>query len=140
MPKPIDYSALIQPIISTPAHSCYPSGHATEAYMVAFILPELLSLNAAEKLHYANQLEAQAARIAINRTVAGLHFPVDSHAGRVLAKTLAEYFLSYFRLSGSIVQRTINPNDALDDSIQILTCLQGQTLAHLIFRHPPNPH
>ena len=36
----------------------------------------------------------QAARIAINRTVAGVHFPIDSAAGTVLGLTLGNYFVS----------------------------------------------
>ncbi|HXV94290.1 MAG TPA: hypothetical protein VD813_13380, partial [Pseudonocardia sp.] len=35
-----------------------------------------------------------AARIAINRTVAGVHFPVDSAAGAVLGVTLGEYLVA----------------------------------------------
>jgi hypothetical protein len=42
---------------------------------------------------------AQAARIAINRTVAGVHFPVDSLAGQFLGLGIAEYFVARCRPS-----------------------------------------
>ena len=116
-PRPADYSALIQPVVPTPGHSAYPSGHSTEAHMIAFVLPKLLTSNLQEQAHYAEQLERLAARIAINRTVAGLHFPVDSHAGRVLAKSLAEYFVHMCSggAVGGVNARTVDPNDAKTD-------------------------
>jgi hypothetical protein len=45
------------------------------------------------------QLMRLAARIAINRTVAGVHFPIDSAAGAMLGMTLGHYFVS--RCDGS---------------------------------------
>jgi hypothetical protein len=39
-----------------------------------------------------------AARIAINRTVAGVHFPADSVAGAILGLTLGQYLVN--RASG----------------------------------------
>jgi hypothetical protein len=38
-------------------------------------------------------LMRQAARIAINRIAAGVHFPVDAVAGQVLGLKLGEYFV-----------------------------------------------
>lgn len=43
---------------------------------------------------WRDQLMAHAARIAINRTVADVHFPVDSAAGAVLGLALGKYFVS----------------------------------------------
>jgi len=43
----------------------------------------------------------QAARIAINRTVAGVHYPVDSLAGQLLGMTVAEYALARFKPAGT---------------------------------------
>jgi len=40
---------------------------------------------------WGDMLMRQAARVAINRTVAGVHFPVDSVSGAILGLTLAEY-------------------------------------------------
>ena len=112
--RPHEYSPQIQPIIACPLHGSLPSGHATEAFMFAHLLAVLStdegSLHGQDgKLQidgkivriddqevtlrsvWVNQLMRQAARIAINRTVAGVHFPVDSVAGILLGLTLAEY-------------------------------------------------
>jgi hypothetical protein len=67
--------------IPIPPHPAYPSGHATHAYLRAQLLSRLDPKNAAVYM-------ASAARIARNREIAGLHYPSDSEAGRLLAEQL----------------------------------------------------
>jgi membrane-associated phospholipid phosphatase len=97
--RPIDYSPQVQPIIPTPRHGSLPSGHATESFIFAYVLRSLLFAARAVNPVYADdsvrlQLMRQAQRIAVNRTVAGVHFPVDSAAGAALGLTLAQYFVA----------------------------------------------
>jgi membrane-associated phospholipid phosphatase len=90
--RPIDYSPQIQPMILTPGHGTLPSGHATEAFMVAYILWRLIrTAQPGKSLRWAEQLMRQANRVAINRTIAGVHFPIDSAAGEFLGLVLGEY-------------------------------------------------
>ena len=100
MPWPADARTNIhlkyKPMISCPLHASWPSGHATEGFLFARILVALLDGTKGDGSLmplWANQLMRQASRIAVNRTVAGLHFPVDSAAGSLLGLTLAEYFI-----------------------------------------------
>lgn len=86
-PRPIEYSSLVQPVIPTPGHRSFPSGHSTQAFFVARLLKLLAGARCSEVME--EQLQAQAARIAQNREVAGVHFPVDSMAGCLLGDTLA---------------------------------------------------
>jgi membrane-associated phospholipid phosphatase len=105
--RPIEFSPEVQPIILTPSHGTLPSGHATEAFAMAFVLWLVLRAAAAEAAaedpprllayghkSYVMQLMRQAARIAINRTVAGVHFPADSVAGAILGLTLGQYLVA----------------------------------------------
>lgn len=86
MPRPAVLSPEIAPVIQTPAHSSFPSGHATEAFCAATILGALFP-------DRADNLRRMAARIAVNRGYAGVHFPVDHHAGAVLGNTLGRIIL-----------------------------------------------
>jgi membrane-associated phospholipid phosphatase len=101
-PRPVDYSTNVHPIIQTPVHSTFPSGHAAEAFALAIILHHLshkpdaeprkpLALDGVEALEMPFRI---AHRIAVNRTVAGLHFPVDNAAGAFLGLMLGEAILA----------------------------------------------
>ena len=90
-PRPIDLAPQVQPIIQTPDHSTFPSGHATEAYAVATILNRIANSQSALKGLEDKALPFRLAhRIAINRTIAGVHFPVDSASGAMLGCAIGE--------------------------------------------------
>jgi len=90
-PRPVAFSPRVQPIIATPSHGSLPSGHATEAYLLAGLLTLLAGGSAAQSAASMDHRFRVAARIAVNRTVAGVHYPVDSAAGAVLGIALAEH-------------------------------------------------
>ena len=87
--RPNELSPQVQPIILTPGHGTFPSGHSTENHMIARILWELLGRGPV----LGEQLMRGAARIAVNRTVAGVHFPIDTAAGQMLGLALGRYFI-----------------------------------------------
>ena len=91
--RPHELSAQIQPMIPCPGHGSFPSGHSTEAHTVAYLLSELIPpQTTATQLR--EQLMRQAARIAINRTVAGVHYPADSSAGQFIGLLLGQYLVA----------------------------------------------
>ncbi|MBE0586939.1 MAG: phosphatase PAP2 family protein [Hydrogenophaga sp.] len=103
--RPVEFSPQIQPMIPTPGHGSWPSGHATEAFAVAQMLQPFMNQARPGKKDGENsqvQLQRLAARIAVNRTVAGVHFPVDSAAGRLLGGSLGEFFVA--RATGGSVR------------------------------------
>ena len=125
--RPVEYSPLVQPMITTPGHGSLPSGHATQAYMLAHVLQTLLGLEGQPHHATVRQLQRQAARIATNRVIAGVHFPVDSIAGRLLGVALGEFFVARCcpapqvtwrprGFDGSKAFREFLPNEELDGS------------------------
>ncbi len=93
MPRPEVIAPDIAPIIQTPAHSAFPAGHAIEAFSAAKILGALYPDR------YPN-LRLLAARVAENRSFAGVHYPIDSHAGAILGDILGQVILGRLFQSG----------------------------------------
>jgi membrane-associated phospholipid phosphatase len=95
--RPDRIGAQIMPMIPTPAHASFPSAHATEAFAVAEVLNTLVKT---QYCHYADFEKRQALisklaeRIAVNRTVAGVHFPIDSWAGAILGRAVGQVVLA----------------------------------------------
>ncbi|WP_082533038.1 phosphatase PAP2 family protein [Pelomonas sp. Root1237] len=69
-----------------PAHPAYPSGHSTQAHALAYFYARLFP-------QLTDKLLAAAADIALNREVAGLHYPSDSLAGKLLAGQVVDLLL-----------------------------------------------
>lgn len=86
--RPVQRSSLVMPVIATPGHGALPSGHATMAALNSELLHLLLFEDDRHALRSA-QLDRLARRIAFNRVVAGVHFPVDSQVGYALGTLLA---------------------------------------------------
>ena len=77
------------PPVTVPGHSSFPSGHATQAYLMAKCM-QLVLLDRSQSADGASdhpQRHAVGAgqRVARNREIAGLHYPSDSQAGSALA-------------------------------------------------------
>lgn len=115
-PRPIDFTMKVQPMIQTPEHSSYPSGHATEAFALATVMHRLAtgeSAAAALKKSPGPMLFRIAHRIAANRTVAGVHFPVDSASGAWVGCHIGE--LVYAFASGQPFQTAPGPDLTVPD-------------------------
>ena len=104
--RPDQIDGRILPMIPTPGHGSFPSAHATEAYAVATVLSKL-----AEDWGGFQDLEARirmirslAERITVNRTVAGVHYPIDSWAGASLGTALGQVILNMCGADGVRVE------------------------------------
>lgn len=81
--RPHAYRASLMPHVEVPGHGTLPSGHAGESHLVAALIGHWIRRRAARDPRPV-MLDRMALRIAENRVVAGVHFPVDSIAGRFL--------------------------------------------------------
>ena len=126
-------SPQIQPMIPTPGHGSWPSGHATEAFITATVIEALL--DAASPRGQKNgqacreQLQRLAARIAINRIVAGVHYPVDSAVGRLLGTALGEFVVAR-ATGGKIHERGFDARDYVQANGSALDFSLHQSLDH----------
>ncbi|WP_094021216.1 phosphatase PAP2 family protein [Maliponia aquimaris] len=109
--RPIAMSRKVQPMIQTPGHGSWPSGHATESFACATLLSRLflnVAVDPVVQIAERNELYRHAERIAMNRTVAGVHFPTDSMAGAVLGVTVVEALLNLLDETGQTRTRVFH--------------------------------
>lgn len=79
--RPHDYIEGAKPCIRKSKSTAYPSGHATDAYIIALVLTDL----------YAAQKEALLSKgleYGQSRVIGGVHHPADVVAGKILAELL----------------------------------------------------
>jgi acid phosphatase (class A) len=84
--RPSFLDTRITPLIDIPGHPAYPSGHSTQSHFVALVLGTLDPSN-------AETYWKRADRIALDREIAGIHYPSDSTAGVLLARQLFNAFM-----------------------------------------------
>jgi membrane-associated phospholipid phosphatase len=109
--RPVELSGAIVPVIATPGHGSVPSGHATLAALLSTFWSTLLYPDAPAHPRIG-ELDRLARRIAFNRTVAGVHFPVDNEVGYRLGVQLARAF---FALAGD--PQRVRPMDIAGDVV-----------------------
>ena len=83
-PRPNQVCATLYPPVPVPGHPAYPAGHALIARLTSDCLTDLLP-------GYAQPLAALAARVGINRMIAGLHYREDIDAGANTAVALKPF-------------------------------------------------
>lgn len=86
--RPTHLDPDIHPSIEVPGHPAYPSGHATQAHVLAYLFCELDPESSEGYLR-------SAAHIARNREIAGVHYPSDSAAGQLLARQIVDRLLEH---------------------------------------------
>ena len=86
-PRPSQICPALLPPIAVPGHASLPSGHSTQAHLMALCMADVLAARP-DAGHLADDLWTLADRIARNREIAGLHYGSDTEAGRQLAKAV----------------------------------------------------
>jgi hypothetical protein len=98
-PRPSWEVPALFPPVPVPGHSSFPSGHATQAHLMAKCMEQVFvqaSMGANDKAALTEVLFALAKRVARNREIAGLHYRSDSDAG---VKVAASAFSTLCRLN-----------------------------------------
>ena len=115
--RPDQLDGRIQPMIPTPGHGSFPSAHATEAYAVMTVMEGLTGSwgSFADQTDRMKMLRGLAERIAVNRTVAGVHFPIDSWAGAALGTALGQVVLQLCGQTGAGAVTSLQYTPGNDD-------------------------
>lgn len=98
VPRPAELSSFVQAVIEAPLHPSLPAGHAAESHVTATLLGAISGV--APDSPTAELLRRLAHRIGENRVVAGVHYPIDCVAGRLLGDALSSFLLARAGVNG----------------------------------------
>ncbi|HYN37630.1 MAG TPA: phosphatase PAP2 family protein, partial [Rhodospirillales bacterium] len=107
-PRPSQLCPALRPPVPVPGHASWPSGHATQAWLMMLCIEHVLqgvvpgtvvtdppeddgapAPGTGDLGVISSNLRTLARRVARNREIAGLHYASDSAHGQLLAKTIA---------------------------------------------------
>jgi hypothetical protein len=82
-PRPSQIEPRLRPMLGVPRHASYPSGHATQYFLVAKALASVVRSH-----EVGRELFQIAEEVAVNREWAGLHYASDTMAGKYIATAI----------------------------------------------------
>ncbi len=106
-PRPWVVDARVQPCVTQPASSSYPSGSGMQSFVWAELLAEMIPAK-------RDELIARAHRAAWGRVIGGVHFPSDVVAGQ----RLAEAYLKEARKNPAFVTALARSRDELNAAVR----------------------
>jgi hypothetical protein len=83
-PRPSELCPALLPPISVPGHASFPSGHSTQAHLMALCINDIFDTLPQQRT-VLEDTWTLADRIARNREIAGLHYESDTNAGKAIA-------------------------------------------------------
>jgi hypothetical protein len=115
-PRPSELCPALLPPIVVPGHASFPSGHATQARLMARCMGDVLS-GRSQRDTIVDDLKTLARRIRRNREIAGLHYESDSKAGRALAEGILSLLRglpanSWYKYALNAAKAEWDPNSA----------------------------
>jgi membrane-associated phospholipid phosphatase len=102
-PRPSQLCPALLPPIEVPGHASFPSGHSTQAHLMALCMNQVLG-GLPQQATMFDDLWTLADRIARNREIAGLHYPSDSLAGVLIARLIEPLLATTQRYSYAVTQ------------------------------------
>src|SRR5204863_9667068 len=125
-PRPSQVCPALLPPLPLPGHASFPSGHATQAFLMTRCIRNMLdetrnpvvltSVPLADIDVIYTDLRVLAYRIARNREIVGLHYATDTAAGRVLARDLFTWLTTDVLVGGGMVPSVPSYRQAITDA------------------------